>query len=628
MLATVRHVLQAAHVRFDGVAGKVSGFYPGSPYHYPGQPVPFYLYARDTATIQPAARYLYDDATLRTAVEEFLAMQYGPNTLSHDGDLGTVHGAGAISATVSPGRIVNKATVVADEETSLIRAAYVYYATAGGAEWLSKPIIGRRVVDRLNAAMDWLVGKRLHPDLGVFIRGNTTDWGDVKQEPGEATDIGPADGWTYSTYDQALAFSALMELSEMNRAAGQAAAASRYLEAAQVLQRRATALLWMPDRGYFRIHGHLVPHPHDGFEEDEIVAIGNAAALYYGLATEQQAGPIVRALERARQDAGAHKPGLTLHPPYPASGFSNVAMAWRAYQNGAIWDWWGGRQVLGEFRYGYASRASEHLWQVAQDWARHPGKVYEWESPWLGRVSDDYRYAGAAAVMGEAIIEGLFGVSINRGGVALEPRLGTRDGSIRAYQPASDTCAAYRYQLRDQTGAIELAFGSNTHQRIGVRVLLPSRAAGWSATLNGQPVPVQMSQVGDDTYAAVEAPRGEHVLILTPPRPSVLPLPLPDQAEVPPSEHANAQQSADVDASAGPPAGADPGDVRVGEEPVPEPLGPVPAPGRRYVVQQGDELKEIAERFGVSVASILAINVVPNPDSLTVGQELLIPPER
>jgi LysM repeat protein len=66
---------------------------------------------------------------------------------------------------------------------------------------------------------------------------------------------------------------------------------------------------------------------------------------------------------------------------------------------------------------------------------------------------------------------------------------------------------------------------------------------------------------------------------------------------------------------------------------VPPPPPPPPPPRqqprpayRTYVVQRGDVLKQIAARYGVSVASILAINTIPNPDSLRIGQVLTIPP--
>jgi LysM repeat protein len=44
-----------------------------------------------------------------------------------------------------------------------------------------------------------------------------------------------------------------------------------------------------------------------------------------------------------------------------------------------------------------------------------------------------------------------------------------------------------------------------------------------------------------------------------------------------------------------------------------------------YVVQVGDTLTEIAERFNVSVAAIMEANDIADPDSLSEGQELVIP---
>ncbi|GAP62020.1 hypothetical protein ARMA_0443 [Ardenticatena maritima] len=46
---------------------------------------------------------------------------------------------------------------------------------------------------------------------------------------------------------------------------------------------------------------------------------------------------------------------------------------------------------------------------------------------------------------------------------------------------------------------------------------------------------------------------------------------------------------------------------------------------RTYVVQPGDTLYLIAQRFGVSTEEIIQLNPNINPDSLQVGQELIIP---
>ena len=46
-----------------------------------------------------------------------------------------------------------------------------------------------------------------------------------------------------------------------------------------------------------------------------------------------------------------------------------------------------------------------------------------------------------------------------------------------------------------------------------------------------------------------------------------------------------------------------------------------------YVVRSGDTLGQIAFAFGISVEDIVAANNLTNPDSLDVGQELVIPDE-
>ncbi|MEX2225210.1 MAG: LysM peptidoglycan-binding domain-containing protein [Dehalococcoidia bacterium] len=67
------------------------------------------------------------------------------------------------------------------------------------------------------------------------------------------------------------------------------------------------------------------------------------------------------------------------------------------------------------------------------------------------------------------------------------------------------------------------------------------------------------------------------------------------------------------------------------EEPTstPEPPAPTPTPssiGQTYVVQSGDIPETIAAQFGITTAQLLAANPGVNPNSLQVGQVLIIPP--
>jgi LysM repeat protein len=54
-------------------------------------------------------------------------------------------------------------------------------------------------------------------------------------------------------------------------------------------------------------------------------------------------------------------------------------------------------------------------------------------------------------------------------------------------------------------------------------------------------------------------------------------------------------------------------------------LVPSPTPAGLYIVQPGDTLSELAIAFGTTVAEIMAANGLTDPDSLQVGQPLIIP---
>lgn len=47
-----------------------------------------------------------------------------------------------------------------------------------------------------------------------------------------------------------------------------------------------------------------------------------------------------------------------------------------------------------------------------------------------------------------------------------------------------------------------------------------------------------------------------------------------------------------------------------------------------YIVQRGDTLFTIAQRYGTTVSALVAANNLSNPDRLSVGQRLIIPPRR
>jgi LysM repeat protein len=54
-------------------------------------------------------------------------------------------------------------------------------------------------------------------------------------------------------------------------------------------------------------------------------------------------------------------------------------------------------------------------------------------------------------------------------------------------------------------------------------------------------------------------------------------------------------------------------------------LVPTPTPPGQYIVQAGDTLEGLAAEFGTTVEEIMAANNLTDPDTIQVGQALVIP---
>jgi hypothetical protein len=494
-------VLAANEIEFN-LGYPVQGFSP--------DPIYPRLFIRDTSTLMAGASYFYPAERLRLAVEGFLRQQYEETTVSDED--GWQAGFGAISATVSPDGRVDKATTVSDEELHLIHAAYIVFKTSGGSDWLLKTLNEQAIITRLNIVGDWVLANRRDELTGLIMRDHTTDWGDVRFQPttGNRTDIVEKDVvWTASIYDQALAYRAWRELVEMNRALGYEAAVERWEKYAEQQQHKTNIYLWQPARGYYRTHLHLTPFNHE-FDEDAIVSIANAVSIRSGITDAAKTGSIISALERARLSAGANKPGVVLFPPYPQGFFDSRRMSYAgSYQNGGVWDWWGGWQVLAEFEEGYSELARLHLLQTAVDWTRYPGKIYEWQQVRSLKGEGGSKYAGAAGIYAQTIIEGLYGVRLSLDGPTLSPRLADWPGSISVQQPGSKQYLRYSYE--PSNNGLTLTY-ENNHKKptFPLQLLLPSTFSVGQVFLDGNPWATQEINIGQDRYLVGRLPNGKH----------------------------------------------------------------------------------------------------------------------
>ena len=113
-----------------------------------------------------------------------------------------------------------------------------------------------------------------------------------------------------------------------------------------------------------------------------------------------------------------------------------------------------------------------------------------------------------AAVMGQSIVEGLFGVQIVGREVHLMPRLDDMSGGVRVYEPAVDVYVAYEYQASERSQTLQ--YGSNSPTALSVR--LPVRWRGETAArLDARDwLPISYQRFGEVLIGTIVVPSGTH----------------------------------------------------------------------------------------------------------------------
>jgi hypothetical protein len=141
------------------------------------------------------------------------------------------------------------------------------------------------------------------------------------------------------------------------------------------------------------------------------------------------------------------------------------------YQNGAQWDWFGGKLIYAMFNHGFSCLAREKLAEIIAKNVTNRG-FFEWDTKdGVGKGSD--YFLGSAGSMGKAIFEGYFGLRIGKDSLTVAPRLLTDSGIIHAYLPANDTFIAYSYQADLKNNRIIMDYNSNFPKNGTIEILCP-----------------------------------------------------------------------------------------------------------------------------------------------------------
>ena len=504
--------LAANDKAFAGKTGPVRGFGAGTTYPQ--------IWLRDSATLQDVSRFHFGRAHLASWIEEHLAHQRpdgslfdwiaaGPTSsfVEWAPKVRRVHRAGALEISA------DKNDVEADQEASAVIAAGRFLAFTGDAAWLRRDVAGRRVLERCDAALSYVLKERRDSDTGLITSAFTADWGDV-------TPIHPDQRVIYldektprvvGLYTNALASEAARALAAMHGAAGDEPRAQHWRAEAARVAAALDRALWQPRRGFYRMHA---PAPGPAFKADDadIFAMGgHAVAILAGLADPPRAARILDLLDARRRELKLSTASFTLLPPFPAGLFQHpmVKEPW-TYQNGGQWDWFGGRWVLAEFENGRAERAREDLWELARK-AQKSGGLYEWHTR-DGEGRGSPQYAGSAGALGAAVIRGLLGISLRADRLELSPRVGTIPASVRLHEPATGTLVEYEYKATATARA--LRFKVQPPRRTRISILIPSAWKKADIVLDSQETPGELVEIGADRYLRVETDgKAQEVLV-------------------------------------------------------------------------------------------------------------------
>ena len=516
LAARLAPTLEANRKELHGRTGTVRGFGAGAVYPQ--------IWLRDSATLVPLSRFLYPREYLDSWLVEHLAHQQDDGALRDWIAAGepsaSRNDAPRVQAVYRRGPVVISAdrnTTEADQETSAVEAAYQVFRITGDRAWLGSAVAGRPLVDRLDAALSFLLRQRFSRRFGLVTNAFTADWGDVSPVYADqrAVYLDDKTPVVVGLYTNVLFARAAHDMEALLAAAGRPARARFWAAQARSVRAAIARHFWQAERGFFRMH--LVEAVPDGWtppDDADVFALGgNAMAALHGVADASQAGKIFQAVEERRRRFGVSTVAGTLLPPYPSGFFRHpILREPYTYQNGGQWDWFAGRLILAEFERGHAAAARRQLGEIALRVARDEG-LREWATrDGAGRGSA--AYAGSAGALGAALVAGLFGVDLHEGRLDLTVRLGDEASEMRLREPATgtDVTCASAYDPASRT--LRLRYSSGARRPGTLRVRLPPGTRLAAAIVDGKARVMRTETVGEDPYAVLTTTPGAHELKL------------------------------------------------------------------------------------------------------------------
>ena len=313
-----------------------------------------------------------------------------------------------------PGYAFHKNTVETDQETSLIQAFYRYVKATGDRTLLEEMINGKKAIDRLEMAMEFLMKHRYNQTYGLIWGATTADWGDV--QPGHPWGVKLDENSipAIDIYDNAMFLIAIDNFlslkgsdsgsdSDSDSDSGSGPDTRTWEKRYNDIKKSVMKHLWDKENQKFIPHVYINARAFPEVADENVIYYhgGTAVAIEAGLLNEQE---IKISLEKMKQnvlDANAQSIGLTLYPVYPENSFMNKGMGPWSYQNGGDWTWFGGRMITTLAKNGFIDEAYQELSPMIDRVITNDG-FYEWYTV-KGEPKGSGLFRGSAGVLLEAI---------------------------------------------------------------------------------------------------------------------------------------------------------------------------------------------------------------------------------
>ena len=286
----------------------------------------------------------------------------------------------------------HKNTVETDQESSMVQAVYKYVGKSGDVEYLNSEAQGRKVIDRLELALEYLRNCKWNDRYGLITGATTADWGDVQPEHEWGVEIDANTHFAIDIYDNAMFVEAINDFMEMCAMCGENSRILKWQALRRQVSDNVRKYLWDSGRQKFIPHIYLngSPFPSD-FDENAIYFHGGTAiAIEAGLLSKEEIAAANAKMLANVRESGAPTIGLTLYPTYPEGFFKNPGMTPYGYQNGGDWTWFGGRMIQALAANGFVQEA------------------YDEVLPMLQRVSDNNAFHEWYTRDGKAVGSGTF----------------------------------------------------------------------------------------------------------------------------------------------------------------------------------------------------------------------------